>query len=141
AAPGAGTAPSAELLGGVSGLGGLAGALVAEPLLEPGHATTGVEDLLLAGVEGVAGGAHVGVDHAVRGPAAGGERAAAGAGDLRLDVGGVDVGLHGGWLLVVSGAGSCREVRAREPDPADQCASTGRPAQNAGGTLVVPQWA
>jgi hypothetical protein len=41
----------------------LAGALarLAEALLEPGDAAAGVEDLLLAGVEGVAGRADVGV--------------------------------------------------------------------------------
>src|SRR5690349_3102412 len=72
----------------VSGLLGVAG-------LEAGHAATGVEDLLLAGVEGVAVGAHVGVDPAGRGGAAGGERVTAGAADLGLDVLRVDVGLHG----------------------------------------------
>jgi hypothetical protein len=43
-----------ELLAG--GLGASSGTL-AEPLLEAGDATTGVENLLLAGVEGVARGA------------------------------------------------------------------------------------
>ena len=55
--------------------------LLAVARLEPGHAATGVEDLLLAGVERVAVRADVGVDVAARRRAAGGERVATGAGD------------------------------------------------------------
>src|SRR5690348_12369702 len=73
----------------------LAGALaLAVPLLEPGDAAAGVEDLLLAGVEGVALRAHVGVDDAVGRGAAGLERVPAGAGHRRLDVVRVDTRLH-----------------------------------------------
>jgi hypothetical protein len=84
----------------------LAGALaLAVPLLEPGDAAAGVEDLLLAGVERVALRAHVGVDHAVRRGAAGLERVPAGAGHRRLDVVRVDSGLHE-WVLSLAAAGS-----------------------------------
>src|SRR3954465_10791877 len=72
------------------------------PLLEPGDAAACVEDLLLAGVERVAGRADVDA-HGLAARAPRGERVAAGAGDLGLPVGGVDVGLHVG--LLVSGPG------------------------------------
>src|SRR3954451_1039500 len=85
-------------------------------LLEPGHAPTGVEDLLLAGVEGVALRADVGVDGATTDGAAGRERVAAGAGDLGLVVLGVGVLLHG-FLSRVSVAGSspCGDVNRNQP--------------------------
>src|SRR5699024_12553899 len=54
----------------------------------------GVQDLLLAGVERMARGADLGADDAIRLGAAGGERVAAGAGHLGLDVCGVDLSLH-----------------------------------------------
>src|SRR6478672_132054 len=79
-------------------------------LLEPGDATAGVEDLLLAGVERVALRAHVRVDGAAGGRAPRGERVAAGAGHLGLVVRGVDVLLHG-FPLEVSVAGSSRRVK------------------------------
>src|SRR3954469_13416413 len=63
-------------------------------LLEPGDATAGVENLLLAGVERVALRAHVRVDGAAGGRAPRGERVATGAGHLGLGVRGVDVLLH-----------------------------------------------
>ena len=53
--------------------------LLAEALLELGDAAAGVEDLLLARVERVAGAADLGVDDAVLRGAARGERVAAGA--------------------------------------------------------------
>src|SRR4051812_29103593 len=68
--------------------------LLAEALLEPGHAASGVEDLLLAGIEGVALRADLGVDGAGRRGATGGEGVATGTGGSRLDVRGVDVALH-----------------------------------------------
>src|SRR5699024_9041288 len=70
------------------------GVLLAVACLEAGDAAAGVQDLLLAGVERVARGAHLGADHTVGLGAAGGERVAAGAGHLGLDVCGVDLGLH-----------------------------------------------
>src|SRR5580698_6557514 len=68
--------------------------LLAEAALEPGDPATGVQDLLLAGVERVAVGADVGVDLAVRGRASGGKGAAAGASDLGHHVLRVGIGLH-----------------------------------------------
>src|SRR5215218_3578284 len=93
--PRSGSAPDAELLGlGLFGLRlGLLGLGVAG--LEAGDAAAGVEDLLLARVERVAVGAHVGVDDAVRRGAAGGEGVPAGAGHLGHPVLRVDVLLHG----------------------------------------------
>src|ERR1700712_2300133 len=85
-------------------------------LLEAGHATTGVEDLLLAGVEGVALGADVGVDAATRERAAGRELVAAGAGDLGVVVLGVSVLLHG-VLSVRSPGRPPRRCGGREPEP------------------------
>src|SRR5512142_1692593 len=67
---------------------------LAEPPLELLHPAADVEDLLPAGVEGVAGRADVGVDDAVAGGAAGREGVAARAGDGGLDVRRVNVGLH-----------------------------------------------
>src|SRR5947207_3189253 len=66
----------------------------AEPLLEAGDAATGVEDLLLAGVEGVALRAHVGVDHAVGRGRPGDEGGTAATGHGRDVVLGVDLRLH-----------------------------------------------
>src|SRR5699024_10681217 len=85
------------------------GLLLAVAGLETGHTATGVEDLLLAGVERVARGAHLGADDAGVLGAAGGERVAAGADDLGLDVLGVDVRLHvspspGRWVGTRPGA-------------------------------------
>ena len=67
---------------------------LAEALLELGNAATGIEDLLLARVEGMTLAAHVGVDLAVLGCAAGHELVATGAGDLRVNVVGVNSGFH-----------------------------------------------
>src|SRR4028118_1346324 len=89
------------LKGGAGAAGSLLGAL-AEALREPGHPATGVEDLLLARVEGVAGRADVGVDAPAGLGAARREGVAAGAAHRRLDVGGVDVGLHGVPLVMGS---------------------------------------
>src|SRR5699024_9182164 len=68
--------------------------LLAVAGLEAGDAAAGVQDLLLAGVERMARGADLGADDAIRLGAAGGERVAAGAGHLGLDVCGVDLSLH-----------------------------------------------
>src|SRR4029453_951311 len=64
------------------------------PLLEASHATASVKNLLLACIERVASRTYVCMDHAVGGGAAGGERIATGAGHPRLNVRGVNVGLH-----------------------------------------------
>src|SRR5215210_3306245 len=89
----------AKLLGGLGRVFRLGGSLLgAEALLEPGHAAACVEDLLLAGVEGVTLRADLGVDHAVLRGAAGCERRAAGAGGLGLDVFGMDLATHGELL-------------------------------------------
>ena len=69
--------------------------LLAETLFELGNATTGIEDLLLAGVKWVACTANVSVDAAALLGAAGYERAATGTGDLGLDILWMDVSLHG----------------------------------------------
>src|SRR3954452_10780411 len=82
-----GRAPSGVLLAGGR-------AALAEPLLEAGHAATGVEDALLAGVEGVAGRAGLDGQLTTRGGAAGGEGVTAAAGHGGDVVGRVDVGLH-----------------------------------------------
>src|SRR5215467_15155290 len=71
-----------------------AGRLLAEPALEAGHPPAGVEDLLLAGVEGVAIRADIGVDDAVARCGPGGEGVPAGAGHLGLHVVRVNVRLH-----------------------------------------------
>src|SRR6185312_3585920 len=86
-------APSGSLLAGFCPGGG-AGVPLAEPLLEAGDAATGVQDLLLAGVEGVARRAHLDRQLTGRGRAAGRERVAAAAGHGGDVVGRVDVGLH-----------------------------------------------
>ena len=64
----------------------------AESLFEAGNATTGVENLLLAGVEGVALGADLYADLGRGGT--GRELIATRAGDAGDDVLGVDLGLH-----------------------------------------------
>src|SRR4051794_22908531 len=87
---GAARAPSVVLLV----CGGPGSGTLAEALLEPGDATTGVEDLLLAGVEGVARRADLDGQLTGRGRAAGGEGVAAAAGHRGDVVGRVDVGLH-----------------------------------------------
>src|SRR6476659_11187640 len=96
------------LLGGSLVGGGLLGVAG----LEAGDAAAGVEDLLLAGVERVAVGAHVGVDHAVLRGAARRERVPAGAGHLGHVVVRVDVLLHGcpfEWRRVASPGWAGRE--------------------------------
>src|SRR5690606_22052106 len=80
------------------------GSLLGVAGLEAGHAATGVEDALLAGVERVAVRAGLGLDRAGRRRAAGRERVAAGAGHLGLDVLGVDVLLHVSLLFTVAGS-------------------------------------
>src|SRR6478736_5075717 len=80
--------------------GDLLGGLLAVTGLEPGHAATGVEDLLLAGVERVALRADVGRDLAGGRGAAGREGVATGAGDRGLHVVGVKVLLHSVLLEV-----------------------------------------
>src|SRR3954469_2703782 len=91
---GAARAPSDELLvGGLAGRGTGRRAL-AEPLLAAGDAAAGVEDLLLAGVEGVARRADLDGQLTGRGRAAGGEGVPATTGHRGLVVRGVDVGLH-----------------------------------------------
>src|SRR5690242_20562784 len=62
--------------------------------LEAGDTTAGVEDLLLAGVERVAGRADLDVDLAAAGGAAGGELVPAAARDCGLVVVGVDTAAH-----------------------------------------------
>lgn len=62
--------------------------------LEASHTTTGVQNLLLAGVEGVAVGADLGADLAALLGAAGLERVATGAAHRGGHVVGVDVLLH-----------------------------------------------
>src|SRR5215469_1520753 len=71
-----------------------ASSLLAEPALEPGHAAAGVENLLLAGVEGVTLRADVGVDDTVPRGAARLERVPAATHHGRVDVLRVDTGLH-----------------------------------------------
>src|SRR6185436_16127010 len=85
----------------------------------PGHAATGVEDLLLAGVERVALRAHVGSDLAGRLGAPRDERAATGAGHRGFDVLGVKVLLQRSLLEVVGRVGviaaHAGELLSREP--------------------------
>src|SRR5665809_127061 len=82
--------------------------LLAVARLEAGDAATGVEDLLLAGVERVALRADVGRDLAAVHGAPGLERWATGAGDRGLDVLGVKVLLH--RVLLEVGAGPDRAL-------------------------------
>jgi hypothetical protein len=72
----------------------------AESLFEAGNATTGVENLLLAGVEGVALAANISVNRAVGSGATSLKRRSARAGDRGLCVRGVNVVLHGDYLLI-----------------------------------------
>src|SRR5688500_4317651 len=87
-------APSVVLLAGVGLRVGPGGGALAEPLLEAGDAATGVQDLLLAGVEGVARRADLDGQLTGRGRAARREGVAAAAGHRGDVVGRVDVGLH-----------------------------------------------
>src|SRR4051794_9931041 len=91
---GAARAPSGVLLVGCVGAGGRTRGPLAEALLEASHAPTGVEDLLLAGVEGVASRADLDGQLTGRGRAAGLEGVAAATGHGGDVVGRVDVGLH-----------------------------------------------
>src|SRR3954470_7804 len=79
------------------------------PLLEAGDTTSSVKNFLLARVERMTVGAHIGVDHAVRCSATRRESVAAGARHQRFHVRGVNVGLH--TYLLIMGAGSPRIVR------------------------------
>src|ERR1700722_5687579 len=100
------------LLVGLDGLDGSARNLaLAEAGLEPGHAAAGVEDLLLARVERVAGRAHIGANLAAGGGRPGHERAAAAAGHGGGLVRRVNFRLHLAGSLPSSG----RRVVARTP--------------------------
>ena len=68
---------------------------LAVALLEAGDSAAAVEDLLLAGVEGVALGADLNHDVAALLGASGLERITAAADHGGLDVGGMNAGLHG----------------------------------------------
>jgi hypothetical protein len=70
-------------------------------LLEARDPATGVQDLLLARVEGVAVGTHLDVDVSIALGAAGGEGVATAAGDLRGDVLRVNALLH--WMSFLHG--------------------------------------
>ena len=88
---------------------------LAEPLLEPGDAAAGVEDLLLAGVERVALRADLGVDDAVGRGAAGGERVAAAS---RSPWSRCTSGWMSGFMTVLFVGGRRVAGRAwREPEP------------------------
>src|SRR5579863_8678294 len=78
---------------GLLAAGLLAGSLP-EALLEPGHATAGVQDLLLARVERVAVRADLDVDRAAAGGALGGKAVPAATGHVGDVVLRVDVWLH-----------------------------------------------
>src|SRR4051812_31170646 len=84
----------------------LALGLLSEARLEARHPATGVEDLLLARVERVAGRAHVGVDVAALRGAARGEAVATAAGHLSDGILRVNVGLHVLVLTLGAVAGS-----------------------------------
>src|SRR6478735_8126818 len=84
--------------------------------LEPGHAATGVQDLLLARVERVAVGAHLDVDGARRLRAAGGECVAAAAHHFGGDVLRVDAALHRRFLSWAAGS-ALQARKSREPEP------------------------
>src|SRR5690349_15636947 len=85
--------------------------------LEAGDTTAGVQDLLLAGVERVAGRADLDVDLAAAGGAAGGELVPAATRDRGLVVVGVDTAAH--WVV------SSREMRPPGPlnrgEPEPRC--------------------
>src|SRR5688500_14685213 len=94
--------------------------LLALPLavatLEALDPATGVDQLLLAGEEGMALVAELDVEIALG--RAGGERVAAGATHRRLGVGGVDVGLHKGSKCIGTRRKITRPGRPRSPAPA-----------------------
>src|SRR5579875_2031760 len=89
---------------------------LAEAALEARDPATGVQNLLLAGVERVAVGADVSVDLARARRAAGGEGVPARTGDGGRPVGGVNVGLHvkSPWLR--RRPGRLPSVSAARPD-------------------------
>src|SRR6266704_7126418 len=92
-APGEGGQPAVRS-SGLLLVGGLGRGVLAEPLLEPRDAATGVQDLLLARVERVAVRADLDVDRAVGRGAPRGERVPAATGHRRDVVLGVNVSLH-----------------------------------------------
>src|SRR6266513_211376 len=94
-----------------------AGRLLAEPALEAGHPAAGVEDLLLAGVEGVAIRADIGVDVAVACCRPRGEGVPAGAGHLGLHVVGMNVRLHFTTPALVGRRVAAADAAGREPVP------------------------
>src|SRR5580704_16062268 len=100
-------------LWGLLFVGLLAAWVLAEPLLEPGDPATGVEDLLLTGVERVAIRADLDVDRVAGCGAPRGERIPAATGHRGDVVLGMDASLH-----VTTPASSGRRVaRRREPVP------------------------
>src|SRR4051794_37227838 len=86
----------------------LAGLALGGAALEAVDAATGVDELLAAGVEGVAVRADLDVNLGLRGARL--ELVAARAADVGLDVLGVDIGLHG-RLSVSTHAVSARRLR------------------------------
>jgi len=88
-------------------------AQIAELLVEFFNATGGIHNLLLAGVEGVAGGADFHVQGLAQG-GFGGEGVAAGAGDLKVFVFGVDTGFHLNVLSNLSAGGCDRPRETRD---------------------------
>lgn len=92
-------------------------ALLAVALLEASDAATGVKNLLLAGVEGMAVGAHVSEHVIVAAGAAGHEGVAARARHLNGVIIRMDTLLHGLSPMEFGGPGSPRPNGGREPEP------------------------
>src|SRR5579884_18253 len=88
------TRPAPSVIGRAlrAGAGASRPTALGHPALEALDAAAGVDQLLLAGVEGVAGGADLDVDLGLGGASR--ELVAARAGDVGLDVLGMDFGLH-----------------------------------------------
>src|SRR5699024_8995146 len=98
---------------------------LAEALLEAGDPTTGVEDLLLTGVEGVALGAHVGAQLALGERTPRDEVGTTSACHLGPDVLRVDVGLHVCLLCRGATAGRTSITPRRGWCVSIDCARTG----------------
>src|SRR5262249_10760485 len=120
-------------------LGGLLLAF-AVALLEARDAPTGVQDLLFAGVEGMAIGTDLDVDLTVALGAAGDEGVAAAAADLRLDIVRVNALLHGCPFILAAGSPSGAWGEP-EPDPAGppwSCQRLGRDSVPDGCQMAQP---
>jgi hypothetical protein len=114
--------------GASSGSVRLGAAEIAVFLTEAFNATGGINDLLLAGIEGVAGGTHFNVQTGPADGRAGDEAVATRAGDGDFFVLGMDVGFH---VDPDAGGGCDRPDRDEEPWIIVECTHSGKCGDNA----------